>query len=124
MPAKKEINLNMRTQPDFWFRSIKNFKNAAGVLLIFAVVLLGLAAPAVKGFLNQILNLNLDTTWNSFLLTIDFYLFGLTFLVGLAGTFINLSRNRRRNDRLSLTLILAAVISLGYLAVYLIVRGL
>ncbi|HEX7713234.1 MAG TPA: hypothetical protein VF531_04365 [Bacillota bacterium] len=124
MPAKKEINLNMRSQPDFWFRSIENFKNVASVLLVLAVILLGLAAPAVKGLLNQVLNLNLDTTWNRFLLTIDFYLFGLTFLVGLVGTFINLTRNRRRNDRLSLILIGASVISLVYLAVYLIVQGL
>lgn len=124
MPAKKEINLNMRSQPDFWFRSIENFKNVASVLLVLAVILLGLAAPAIKGLLNQVLNLNLDTTWNRFLLTIDFYLFGLTFLVGLVGTFINLTRNRRRNDRLSLILIGASVISLVYLAVYLIVQGL
>ena len=96
----------------------------ASVLLVLAVILLGLAAPAIKGLLNQVLNLNLDTTWNRFLLTIDFYLFGLTFLVGLVGTFINLTRNRRRNDRLSLILIGASVISLVYLAVYLIVQGL
>lgn len=124
MPAKKEINLNMRTQQDFWSQSIGYFKTSASILLVLAVVLLAFVTPAVKGVLNQVFNSNMDIVWNDLLLTIDFYIFAATFLVSSVGLLINLTRNRRRNDRLSVVLVGSTVGSLVFLAIYLIGRAL
>lgn len=119
MFGKKNIDLNLRAEPDFWARSIKKFACVswylAGIVLLIAVF----ALPPVRFFINTSFDLNLKTKWSQSLLQIDFYLLLTIFIVSSVGLYINSIRHRRRNDQYNASLIyftlLSALSIIGYI---------
>jgi uncharacterized membrane protein len=122
MFGKKEINLNLRSEPDMVAKSIGRFSVASWYLALTALIVTCLAMPAVRTFLNETFAFELKKSWSTLLYNIDFYLLVAIFLLSGLGVLLNTLRHRRRTDRYNPTLIyfmvLSALCIIGYLAFF------
>lgn len=118
MTSKNGLNLNMRTEPDFWVKSIDFFIKASWSLLIISILMAFFTLPFMRSFLNDFLNLSLSTKKDSLFLNINLGLFVSTFIISAFGAFINTKRSRRRNDKLEQSLInilfISGIISISW----------
>jgi hypothetical protein len=105
------LNLNMRTNPDLWAKSIRYFVAASWILGSVTLILTFLTIPALKVFLNTYLHLKLSPQPNPTFYKIDFILTALTFLVSLVGILVSSTRNRRRRDRINGSLVFIGIVS-------------
>jgi hypothetical protein len=125
MFGKKEINLDLRSKPDFIVKSIGKFPVVCWVLVIGAVIDTCLAMPVVRNFLNFTFSLKLTDQWSKILYHIDFYILTAVFVVSGIGLLVNSTRHRRRTDEYNTSLIYFLVLSAICMAGYLIFfRGL
>ncbi len=119
MAQKKDIKLDLRSEPDFISKSIGKFAVVCWVLTILAVIITGLALPVVRDFIGTAFNLDLQSTWSKLLYHIDFYAFAAIFVVSGLGLYFNSIRHRRRTDKynpsLLCFLVLSALCMIGYL---------
>lgn len=119
MFGKKEINLNLRSEPDLVSKSIGRFSVVCWCLIFAALIVTSLAMPAVRTLLNDNFALGLSKGWSKTLFNIDFYLLAATFLVSGFGLLLNSLRHRRRTDSYNTSLIyfmvLSALCIIGYL---------
>jgi hypothetical protein len=122
MFGKKEINLNLRSNPDRVAKSIGRFSVASWCLALAALVVTCLAMPAVRIFLNTTFAFGLQKSWSTILYHIDFYLFIAIFVISGLGVLLNALRHRRRTDHYNPTLIYFMVFSalciIGYLVFF------
>ena len=102
---KAEIDLNMRSQSDFLFNSIKWFEILAFCLGTISFLFMFIAIPQLRSFVNLLFDLKIKTNRNAALVSINFYLFGMTFLACAIGLLINSFRLKRRKDHYSIPLI-------------------
>jgi peptidoglycan biosynthesis protein MviN/MurJ (putative lipid II flippase) len=119
MFGKKEIDLNLRSEPDKLIKSIGRFSLVSWSLTLIAFVVTCLAMPVVRKFLTDTFNLELKKGWSTTLYQIDFYLFTAIFIVSGLGLLLNSLRHRRRTDRYNYSLVyfvvLSALCMIGYL---------
>jgi hypothetical protein len=119
MFGKKEINLDLRSEPDLITKSIAKFSVVCWYLTIGALIITCLAIPVVRNFFNVTFGLNLKSGWSKTLYHIDLYLLIAIFLISGLGLTFNSIRHRRRTDRYDATLIYFVVLSalciIGYL---------
>ena len=119
MFGKKEINLNLRSEPDVVAKSIGRFSVASWCLALAALIVTCLAMPAVRTFLNETFAFELKKVWSKTLYNIDFYLFVAIFLLSGLGVLLNALRHRRRTDHYNPSLVyfmvLSALCIIGYL---------
>ncbi|MGE5582136.1 MAG: hypothetical protein ACM3X9_06325 [Bacillota bacterium] len=109
--AKKDINLSLRSEPDFWSNSIPMFALISWCLTIAALVISCLFIPEIQKVLNDSFAVVIPTSLVKFLLKFNFYLLGVDFLVSAAGVCINSLRHRRRTDKYNFSLIFLTVLS-------------
>jgi hypothetical protein len=119
MAGKKEINLDLRSEPDLITKSISKFSLICWCLTLGALILAGLALPTVRIFLSNVLNLSLKTNWSKILYHVDFFILAAIFIISGLGLFLNSIRHRRRTDQYDTSLvyflILSAICIVGYL---------
>lgn len=119
MSAKKDIKMDLRSEPDFITRAISNFAPICWFLTIGALIITALALPMVRNFINSVFSINLQTAWSKILYQIDFYFLSAIFLVSGVGLIFNSMRHRRRTDKFNTSLIyflvLSAICMVGYL---------
>lgn len=119
MFGKKEINLDLRSKPDFVTKSIAKFSVLCWCLTLGALIITCLAIPVVRTFLNITFSLDLTHEWSKTLYRIDFYCLAAIFLVSGLGLILNSIRHRRRTDHYDIPLIyfliFSAVCIVGYL---------
>ncbi len=111
MADKNELNLNMRSGPDFRTKSIRYFVAASKILICSSLIFTFLTIPVLKVFLNTYLHFKLSPWPNPMFYKIDFILTALTFLISLVGILVSSTRNRRRHDRICGSLIIIAIVS-------------
>ncbi|HBF37169.1 MAG TPA: hypothetical protein DDW50_07595 [Firmicutes bacterium] len=119
MAQKKDIKLDLRSEPDVITKSIGKFSLICWILTFTAIVVACLAMPTVRNFLSTSFSLNLKPAWSKILYHIDFYILTVIFVISGLGLFLNSIRHRRRTDKydpsLVYFLILSALCMIGYL---------
>lgn len=120
MAQKKDIKLDLRSEPDFIMKSIGRFSLICWVLTIVAVVVTGLALPVVRNFISTAFNLDLSVKWSKLLYHIDFFILAAVFVVSGLGIFFNSKRHRRRTDRYDTSLLYFLILSALCIIAYLV----
>lgn len=75
------------------------------------------AKPADESFFHRIMNMGVARNWNRDLLTLSWFFLWLTALVAIGGLILNGMRLRRKDDHLSVALLLVVVVTLFSMAV-------
>lgn len=105
-----------RQGPDFWAKYVR----VAGVLVwgfIFIIFLLiERAQPRSETFFDRLLSVNVSVTWNTYFLTIVVFLSLAQLIFATVSVIINLTRHRRKTDKLSKSLLIATFISIVIIA--------
>ncbi len=117
-PNRRSIQ-NRRKGPDFWTRTMRWMAVTVWGLMLTALFILGWAKPQVETFFDRYYHLSLRSTWNMDLASYIFTCMTAGLLLSLAGLIINHRRHRRQNDEYLVSLILAATICTGGIALYL-----
>ena len=120
MAQKKDIKLDLRSEPDFITKSIGKFAGLCWILTFLAIILTALALPVIRNVISTTLNLDLKPTWSKSLYHIDFYILAAIFVVSGVGLYFNSIRHRRRTDKYDVSLLYFLVLSALCMAGYLV----
>ncbi len=122
MAQKKDIKLDLRSEPDFITKSIGKFAGLCWILTFLAIILTALALPVIRNVISTTFNLDLKPTWSKLLYHIDFYVLAAIFVVSGVGLYFNSIRHRRRTDKYDASLlyflVLSALCMVGYLVFF------
>ncbi len=111
MFSKKEIDLNLRSEPDFWVKSITRFASVAWYLAFSSLLVAGISIPFVRTSLYINFGLKLKGQTLNIFNQVAFGLLVATFVVSVVGLIINSKRHRRRTDRYNFSLVFLAIAS-------------
>lgn len=111
MFGKKEINLDLRSEPDLIAKSIGKFSVFCWFLVLCAIIAVFLALPVIRNFINLTFSLNLTHQWSVILYNIVFYILAAIFVISGMGLILNSIRHRRRTDQYNISLIYFLVLS-------------
>ena len=118
MARKKDIKLDLRSEPDFISKSVGVLTAVCWILTISAVIIAGLALPAVRNSISTAFKLDLKPAWSKLLYHIDFCVLAVIFVASAVGFYFNLIRRRRRTDTYNSSLICFWVLSALCMAAY------
>ena len=111
MTTQNGLKLDLRAEPDYRIKFIKQLVTVSWIMATAAIFMSCLTIPAIKNFLNDFLKLHLPTRRDPIFTTISLGLIAATFLVSIGGAMLNTTRNRRRNDHFYISLTVISILS-------------
>lgn len=111
------IEPNDRRQgPDFWARYVRVAGILVWGLILLIFLLIERAQPRSETFFDRLLSVDVSATWDTYFLTIVVFLSLAQLIFATVSVLINLTRHRRKTDKLSKSLLVATFISLVIIA--------
>jgi cytochrome bd-type quinol oxidase subunit 2 len=92
-------------------KAISIFTGAGWMLAVFMLLLFSKAQPGTENFITRVLNVSVNTNWNSRFLWLSLYSLIAAFVLCLAGILFNIMRSRRKSDRFNKPLIFLSIMS-------------
>lgn len=119
---RRRTQFDRRKGPDVWKKSISWFAVGGWLTMFTALVFFGIAKPHTVTIFKQSLNLKMGRFLVNNLSILLFYFMISGLLLSIGGFYINLKRNRRRDDEYHLSLLILGMISIlgiiSYLVAY------
>ena len=107
-----------RRRKDIWFKMISWFAMASWAIMFVALIIYQKARPENVTFFDRFYDVEKNANWNPDLAFVLFLtmIFGL--IVSIIGLIINKKRARRKSDRISVSLVLMAIVSVMGITIY------
>ncbi|MBF0340641.1 MAG: hypothetical protein HQL95_06700 [Magnetococcales bacterium] len=83
---------------------------------VMAMYFAQMAKPPEESFFHRLMNISAAKHWNRDLMTLSWFFLWLTALVGIGGLILNSTRLRRRDDHLSVGLIILMLLAMAAMA--------
>lgn len=112
------VTPDRRKGPDLLLRALNWFIIVGWLLMFMALILASLAKPQTQTFFDRLVHITPKTTWDVRLVTYILYIMILGLLISVVGLFINLKRNRRKEDELRVSFILIGMMSIIGMLIY------
>ncbi len=112
------VTPDRRKGPDLLLRALNWFIIIGWLLMFVALILASVAKPQTQTFFDRLVHITPKTTWDVRLVTYILYIMILGLLISVVGLFINLKRNRRKEDELRVSFILIGMMSIIGMLIY------
>lgn len=119
-PYRPGIDVDRRKGPDLGVKLLHWFVLIGWLLMFLALIIASLAKPQTQTFFDRVVKLGGRTTWNQDMARYILYSMVLGLFISFGGLYINLKRNRRREDELRVSFILIGFLSAIGIVIYLI----
>lgn len=117
---ERRTRVERRRGPDLWMRSLTAVATVGWLIMLAALWVASEAKPEMETFFARWSGIHLRKTWDMQLARYILYLMLFGAFLGYGGLMVNLSRNRRRDDQVRVSLILLSVLSTIGIVVYLV----
>ena len=109
-----------RKKQDWVVRSVTIIAVLGWICAMVALLLIDRASPAQENLLTRLLNVTVVSYWNTSLLRSAFIAVLASFVISIAGFFLNMSRHRRKTDKYNKLLITICILSTIILVFFLV----
>lgn len=96
---------------DWMAKAISVFTGVGWMFAMFMLLLFSKAQPGTENFITRVLNISVNTNYNSRFLWLSLYSLIAAFIFCLFGVLFNIMRSRRKTDRFNKPLIFLSVMS-------------
>jgi uncharacterized BrkB/YihY/UPF0761 family membrane protein len=119
MPRFKDgFHSDRRRGPDFVVRVAQFIVWFVWAIMFGAFVVIGYAKPPMQTYFEERLKVHLRTWWDQTLLGWFLWLMIVGLAIALLGSFMALTRNRRRSDRFPVSLAIMLVASIAGMIIF------
>lgn len=115
-PKRKFVE--RRRGEDIWTKSLRVFAVVSWILIVVMMTIFDMAKPVEENFIDRFLKVSRTSQWNTRMLDYMFMLMVLGLVLSVTGLWINIKRNRRRNDHLRISLIIMGLVSVIGVTIY------
>jgi preprotein translocase subunit SecG len=103
--------VDRRRGRDWMTKATSVFTGLGWLFAMFMMLLFSKAHPEEENFITRVLNIALNTNWNSHFLWLSLYSLIAAFIFCLMGILFTIMRSRRKSDRFNKPLIFLSVMS-------------
>ncbi|MDR1515363.1 MAG: hypothetical protein LBS45_06690 [Synergistaceae bacterium] len=96
---------------DWMAKAISIFTAGGWLFAMFMLLLFSKAQPGTENFITRVLNISVNTNYNSRFLWLSLYSLIAAFIFCIFGVLFNIMRSRRKTDRFNKPLIFLSVMS-------------
>ena len=100
-----------RKKQDWVVRSVTIIAVLGWICAMVALLLIDRASPAQENLITRLLNVTVVSYWNTSMLRGAFVAVLASFVISIAGFFLNMSRHRRKTDKYNKLLITICILS-------------